>query len=135
MLTLDTSGLLSSLNARDPHHKDSLRILEADGGPFMVPSWIMAEIAYMIERRLGVVVLDAFLLDLEEGAFTPHPGEEDLARIRGLIARYADLPLGFADAAVITCAERNGGGVLTYDLRDFQVVAREGMIRLLALGG
>jgi len=39
--------------------------------------------------------------------------------------RYADLPLGFSDAAVIACAERSGGSVLTFDRRDFEVVARD----------
>jgi len=31
---------------------------------------------------------------------------------------------------VVACAERNGGRVLTLDLRDFRVVAREGRITI-----
>jgi uncharacterized protein len=58
-------------------------------------------------------------------------GEQDVPRIRTLVRRYADLPLGFADAAVIACAERYGGRVLTLDLRHFGVVAREGNLTLL----
>ena len=34
-------------------------------------------------------------------------------------------PLGLVDAAVIACAERNGGPTLTLDQRDFGVVSRE----------
>ena len=45
--------------------------------------------------------------------------------------RYADLPLGFADAAVIACAERNGGRVMTFDRSDFDVVAAEGPITIV----
>ena len=48
-----------------------------------------------------------------------------------VVQRYEDLPLGFADASVICCAERNGGRVLTLDLRHFGVVAAEGRISLL----
>jgi predicted nucleic acid-binding protein len=44
---------------------------------------------------------------------------------------HADLPLGFADASVISCAERSGGAVLTLDRRDFDVVAAEGKIALV----
>ena len=51
--------------------------------------------------------------------------------VRQLVARYADLSLGFVDAAVIACAERNGGRVLTFDLRDFGVVAAEGTITIV----
>ncbi len=45
-------------------------------------------------------------------------------RVRELVRRYADLPLGFADAAVTACAERHRGRVLTTDYRHFPVVAR-----------
>lgn len=54
-----------------------------------------------------------------------------LVALRRLVQRYRDLPLDLADGAVIACAERSGGVVLTLDLRDFGVVAREGSITLL----
>lgn len=77
-------------------------------------------------------VLETFISDLEaRGRFVLECGEEDLGRIRELVRRYADLPLGFADACVIACAERNGGRVLTLDLRHFGVVAGEGKISVL----
>ena len=58
-------------------------------------------------------------------------GDRDIPRVRALVQRYADMPLGYADAAVIACAERNSGRVLTLDLRHFGVVAREGTITIL----
>ena len=96
-----------------------------------MPSGILAEVGYLIERRLGVPVLEAFLLDLEQRAFTLVNSEDDLGRIRELVGRYADLPLGLADATVIACAERSGRHVLTLDQRHFGVVAREGRIEIL----
>ena len=84
----------------------------------------------MLEARMGHTVLDAFLEDLQGRAFSLDCGENDLGRIRELIDRYADLPLGFADAAVVACAERNGGVILTFDLRHFSVIAGEGRIRI-----
>ena len=96
-----------------------------------MPSGILAEIGYLIERRLGVPVLQAFLLDLEQRAFTLANSEDDLSRVRELVGRYADLPLGFADATVIACAERSGRQVLTLDRRHFGVVAREDTIVVL----
>jgi hypothetical protein len=91
----------------------------------------MAEVTSMIEARLGFDVLDAFLADIQEGAFTPDCGEDDLPRIRALLTRYRDLPLGYADASVIACTERQGSRVLTYDLRHFPTVAREHTIRIV----
>ena len=86
---------------------------------------------FLVEERLGADVLDRFLEDLESGAYTLDCGEGDLARVRTLVRRYADLSLGCVDAAVIACAERSGGRVMTFDLRDFGVVAVEGTITIV----
>ncbi len=82
-------------------------------------------------ESLQLEALEAFLQDLETGAYALDCGDQDFGRIRELVRRYDDLPLGFSDAAVITCAERNGGRVLTLDQRDFQVVGREGRITIV----
>ena len=131
VVTLDTSALFALLNQRDPDHESVTEALLADRGPYLVPAGILAEIGYLIEQRLGLDVLDAFLADLEQRAFVLEPTDNDLARVRELVRRYADLPLGLADAAVIACAERHGGTVLTLDARHFGTVAREGTITLL----
>ncbi|MGH9189145.1 MAG: type II toxin-antitoxin system VapC family toxin [Acidimicrobiales bacterium] len=128
MITLDTSGLFALLNRADPDHAGAVATIDGERPPFVVPAGILAEICYLIETRLGHGVLDSFLGDLEDGAFTLDCGENDLGRIRFLADRYRDLPLGFADASVVACAERSGGAVLTLDRRDFGVVAKEGTI-------
>ena len=130
MITLDTSGLFTLLNRRDPDHERAKQTLLDAGAPYLVPSGILAEIASLLEQRMPPA-LDAFLSDLETGAFILDCGREDLPRIRQLTGRDADLALGFADAAAIACAERSGGLVLSFDERDFGVVAREGTIKLL----
>ncbi len=86
----------------------------------------------MIESKLTYGTLVSFISDIEMGSYTLDCGEQDIPRIRELVRRYADFPLGFADAAVIACAERNGGRVLTLDMRHFGVVAREGTLILFA---
>ncbi len=130
LITLDTSGVFALLNRRDPDHERVKAALAADAGPYVFPAGILAEVAYLVERRLGANVLDAFLGDLERGGFSFDCGDRDFPRVRELVQRYADLPLGCADACVVACAERNGGRVLTLDARDFGVVAREGAISL-----
>lgn len=131
LITLDTSGLFALLNRGDKDHERVKAALFADRGPYLVPAGILAEISYMLEERLRPEALESFILDLESGGLTLECGEEDLPRIRDLVGRYADLPLGFADASVVSCAERHGGKVLTLDLRHFGVVAGEGRISTL----
>jgi predicted nucleic acid-binding protein len=60
-------------------------------------------------------------------------GSEVHRRIRALVRRYQDPPLGFCDAAVLACAEGSNGRVLTFDRRDFDVVAREATISVQPL--
>jgi predicted nucleic acid-binding protein len=91
----------------------------------------LGEVGYFLEQRAAPSALKRLLLDLKAGNLLLDCGEHDLQRIDELITRYADLPLGLVDAAVIACAERNGGRVLTLDLRHFGVVAREGTITIL----
>jgi hypothetical protein len=130
VIVLDTSGLFAALAGDDAHHADAAAVLDSDPGPFLIPAGILAEAGYMIETKLGARVLDALLEDLIEGAFAFDCADADLARIRELVARYHDLPLGLADASVIACAERTGARILTFDRRDFGVVAREGRVQL-----
>ena len=128
MIALDTSALLALFNRADAHHPAATTALAADPGPCFVPAGILAEVTYMLEVRHGTDRLDSFLGDLESGAFTLYCGERDLARICTLVRRDENLPLGFADATVIACVEGHGGIVLTFDRRNFDVIAREGAI-------
>ncbi len=130
MITLDTSGVFALLNRRDPDHERAKQALVEADGPYLIPTGILAEIACLLETRMPAV-LDSFLEDVQAGAFALDCGEDDLPRVRQLVKRYTDLSLGIADALVIAAAERNGGLVLTLDVRDFGVVAREGTIEVL----
>lgn len=123
--------MLSLLDRKERHHAAARDALLADPGPYLVPAGTLCELGYFIAGRLGRRVLDELLGDLEAGSYELDCGDEDLARVRALLERYADLRLSFTDAAVIACAERSGGKVLTFDRRDFDVVAREGRITVL----
>jgi len=131
VITLDTSGLYAYLNRRDASYPTATAILAAEPRPHLVPAAVLGELAYFIERRSTPAVLDRFLADLETQRFVLDCSDRDMPRIRQLVRRYADLELGLVDAAVIACAERNGGRVLTFDLRHFGVVAREGTITIV----
>jgi predicted nucleic acid-binding protein len=130
MITLDTSALLAIADASDPDHERVSSELLADRGPWIVPAGILGEVGYMLQS-ISSRALDAFLADMETGAYTLDCGEEDWSRIRELASRYANLPLGLADASVVACAERHTGRVLSLDERDLQIVAREGRITVL----
>jgi predicted nucleic acid-binding protein len=131
MITLDSSAVFALLNRRDPDHRRVRSALEDDRGPFLVPAATLGEIAFLVEERLGLKVMDLFLEDLVSGAYSLDCGENELARARQLASKYADLPLGFTDAAVAACAEANGKRVLTLDTRDFSAIRKETGLTIL----
>lgn len=131
MISLDTSAIIALLDGKDQDHAAVTEALRGESPPYLVPSAVLGEVGYFIETRFGPKVLERFLDDLSEGAFVLDCGEDDTARVRDLVTRFRDLPLRLIDAAVIACAERRGGHVLTLDQHDFGVVCRDVPLTLL----
>ena len=123
-MTLDTSGLLAVMDVRAPYHASCRSFFDPDSGPYFISLAILSEIAHFMEARYSSDVEQAFLKDIMDGAYSLDWTLDDVDRMRELTQRYDDLGLGIADAAVIACAERHRGRVLTTDRRHFPVVAR-----------
>ncbi len=68
MITLDTSALLAILNADDRSHIQVTTTRQHDAGPYRIPAGILSELAYMLETRYGLRVLDVFLSNCGRGA-------------------------------------------------------------------
>ncbi len=130
MITLDSSAIIAALDVRDPDHSIVLNVLESVDDALIIPTSILSEVSYFVEHRLGQRTLALFIEDIVNGSYTLDCGDEHWIRVQELVRRYHDLPLGLADAAVISCAERHGGRVLTLDRRHFGAVEREGAIQV-----
>jgi predicted nucleic acid-binding protein len=130
VITLDTSAIVALVNRSDVRHGDAARAL-VDHGPTVVPVAILAEVAQVLDQRLGPIATVGFLRGLEQGDSLLDCGDADVPRIRELMGRFTEPALGFTDAAVVACAERNGGEVLTFDRAALEPVAREVPISLV----
>jgi predicted nucleic acid-binding protein len=122
--------VLEALDWAAPNHARVTDVVARAGAPLPIPTAILSEIASMLERGGRQSTLARLLTDIERGALVLDCGDADIPRIQELIARYVDLPPGLADAAVIACAERNGGLGPSLD-RDCWIVGREARIRIL----
>jgi uncharacterized protein len=130
MIVVDTSAILALEDHNDAHHARALAAIGGSGS-LVLPAGILAEVDYMVTRRINATAMGPVLRSLDDGSLVLDCGDGDLTRVRGLLERYSDLALGFADAAVVACAERLGAEVLTFDRRDFDVVAGEGTFRVV----
>lgn len=125
-LVADTGALYALYDADDKHHDAVRAVVEAYAGPIVVPLPVVAELDYFLVRYLGGEAELDFLASVQSGAFSlDHMRSRDISRVEELVKRYADLALGFVDAAVLAVAERlRTQTILTLDLRDFRAVGR-----------
>ena len=90
----------------------------------VVPDAVLVELDYWVLKLLGPDAWAAFTDDLAQGAYRLHHlDEDDIVRAAELERTYADLDLGYVDAAVIVTCERLGETkVATLDRRDFSAI-------------
>ncbi len=83
-----------------------------------------AEVDYFLAGRAGVERELEFLHEVERGAYTLTPfDEDDVARARDVIETYRDLGIGLTDASVVVLAGRyQTTRVLTLDERHFRAL-------------
>ena len=77
---------------------------------------------------------DALFEMIEDDALGLAPLDDgDLARMKALMRKYRDLPMDFADAALVRVAERNRlARILSFD-RHFRVYSLPGRSRFVVL--
>ncbi len=82
---------------------------------------MLAELDYLLLRRLGRKAEGNFLAQLVSGAIVREPTTDaDITRAREIVLRFDDQELGLTDAALMAVAERlQTRRVLTLDHRHF----------------
>lgn len=122
LAVVDTGALYAVVDEDDADHARCRTVLEDWRYRFVVPALIVAEATYLIGSRLGSKVEAQFLRGMETMDIEA-PAPNDWRRIAELVERYADFPLGGADASVIALAERLGASaIVTLDVRHFSAV-------------
>jgi predicted nucleic acid-binding protein len=120
----DTGPLYALVDRTDAWHERVITWWSKRARNVVVPSVVLPEVSYLLQTRIGSAAEQAFIQAVADGEFIIEPLEqEDIARAAELLREYADLPLGFVDAAVVATAERLGTReILTTDRRRFGVV-------------
>ena len=107
MLIVDANVLVAVMNRRDAHHARMTALLESRDDEFLVTPYVVAEVAYLVQKFAGPNAEITFMQAVRDGIFHQEAlGEADLARIVELMGQFRDFPLGAADASVIAVAER-----------------------------
>jgi uncharacterized protein len=119
---VDSGPLYAAVDADDDDHERCADLLLRRDLRLVIPALVVAEVTYLVGRRLGPSVESRFLAGLA-GINIQAPYPEDWDRVAELVEQYADFPLGGTDASVIALAERMATDlVLTLDRRHFAAV-------------
>jgi uncharacterized protein len=119
---VDAGALYAGVDADDEEHGRCRDVLQRNDLEFVVPALVVAEVTYLLGRRLGAATEAAFLRGLST-IEVEAPSVEDWATIADLVEKYSDFPLGGTDASVAVLAERLGTDlIVTLDRRHFAAI-------------
>jgi uncharacterized protein len=128
VIILDTSGLLSAIDASQRHHAAALRALQAASPPWVLSPFVLAELHYLLATRVTQAAERAFLAEVGRGVYRLENFEaDDIAAAERVIGKHADLDIGLADASLMVLAARYGiRDLLSLDERHFRVMRGPG---------
>lgn len=120
-LLLDTGALVSLLDRSQTEHLAFRDLFEAWSSAVLTTEAVLTEATHLLGRVAGgrSACLDFVLAG---GAVLVPASRTSTVRCRELIARYADLPMDYADATLVALAEEARTDlVATTDRRDFHI--------------
>jgi len=119
VILVDAGLLVALLSKDDEHHRRCRAVFRGLREPLLWP--VLTEAMHLLRDLWGAQDRLFGLVEVGSIEITPL-GPGDLSRMRQLMQKYRDLPMDFADAALVTVAEREGiTRVFTLDRRDFEV--------------
>jgi uncharacterized protein len=124
VIILDTGGLYAFLDADDDDHQGAKAVIDSAPGPFILSPFVLAEVDYLVQRRLGVAAECALIDDVDAGVYTSVSfGDDDMSQAATLVKKYDDLGIGITAASVAVVAARyRTVDVLSVDERHFRTI-------------
>lgn len=132
-LLLDTGILYAYYDRSDRWHARARRLLQGEHRGLILPAPVIPEVDHLLGARLGPGSRPVFYTGITKGHYlVVDLPREGYARVAGINRQFADLDLGFVDAAIVALAETLGlPRIATTDRRHFDPVARAFSLTLL----
>ena len=122
---LDTGIVYAYYDRSDRWHERAHRLVQGERRGLILPSPVIPEVDHLLGTRLGARGRTTFYSGIVEGYYlVVDLPREAYARVADLNRQFADLKLGFVDAAIVALAESIGlSRIATTDRRHFEPVA------------
>ena len=130
---VDAGALIALLDRSDEHHESAARSLDNVTDSLLTVMPAVTEAMHLLGRvHRGQDAL--FDLIEDEAVSLAQLDESDFRRMKVLMRKYRNLPMDFADAALVRIAERERlTRILTFD-RHFEIYGLPGRARFVLLG-
>jgi predicted nucleic acid-binding protein len=104
---IDAGPLIALFDKDDRYHEKIKSFIRGKSYLFITTTAVITEVSYMLNFDIRAQS-DFFNWILNKGVILRDIGPADISRVIGLIKRYADLPMDFADATLVIAAEKTG---------------------------
>jgi hypothetical protein len=128
VILIDASGLIAALDESQPQHVVAAEALRRSGAPRLLSPFVLAELDYLLAKRVSASVARSLVDDVAAGAYQLEPFDnDDVAAAVEIMDRLPGVNLGLADASIVVLAERHRvHEILTLDERHFRVLRAPG---------
>jgi predicted nucleic acid-binding protein len=132
-LLLDTGIVYAYYDRSDSWHARARRLIQSEQRGLILPAPVIPEVDHLLGHRLGPRSRLTFYAGIVDGHYLvadlPPAG---YARVAELNRQFADLDVGFVDAALVALAEALGlSRIATTDRRHFAPLAKAFTLELL----
>jgi uncharacterized protein len=130
---LDTGIVYAYYDRSDAWHARARRLIQSDQRGLLLPAPVIPEVDWLLGQRLGAASRATFYAGIIDGYYlVAELPRAAYGRVAELNQRFAELELGFVDAAIVAIAEALGlDRVATTDRRHFTPLASALELRLL----
>jgi uncharacterized protein len=128
MIVVDTGGLYAAVDANEPLHAKCARVLLDSDPPRILSPFVLAELDYLLSKRMGQATALALLDEVARGVYRLESfDDKDVASAQQVIERFRELEVGLADASVVVLADRyRTRDLLCTDQRHFRQLSARG---------
>ena len=132
-ILLDTGIVYAYYDRGDAWHARARAVIEGAASGLILPAPVVPEVDYLLGHRLGKTSQLTLYSGITEGYYLVADLPRDgYARVAALNRQFADLDLGFVDAAIVALAEALGlKRIATADRRHFAPLASALKLELL----
>jgi len=122
---LDTGVVYAYYDRSDDWHARAAALVRSEARGLILPAAVIPEVDYLLGRRLGASSRRAFYRGITEGHyFVADLPRQAYARAAAVDQQFADLDLGFVDAAIVALSETmKVRRIATADRRHFDPLA------------